>query len=102
MSYMFIANFELIGQVTLVLEPENRSASWRKKRSQSKTAQVLQKIFHTVVSLKIPFHINQPIFGRDEFLFLFFLFFLFFSFFFLFFFLNLVRSSSSKPQNFEI
>ena len=38
MSYMFVQNFNAIGHLTLVLEPENRPASWRKKRSQSKTA----------------------------------------------------------------
>ena len=31
-----------------------------------------QKIFHTVVYLKIPFHPYQPTFGRDEFFFSFF------------------------------
>ena len=50
-------------------------------------------LFHTVICLKIPFHPNQPTFGRDE----------VFSFFFpLFFFLNFVRSSCPKPQNNEI
>ena len=39
MSYMFVRNFEAIGHVTLVLGPENRPESLRrKKRSQSKTA----------------------------------------------------------------
>ena len=28
-----------------------------------------QKIFHTVIYLKIPFHPYQPTFGRDEFFF---------------------------------
>ena len=28
MSYMFVPNFEAIGLVTLVLEPEDRPASW--------------------------------------------------------------------------
>ena len=28
-----------------------------------------QKIFHSVIYLKIPFHPHQPIFGRDEFFF---------------------------------
>ena len=60
---------------------------WRKKRSESKTALVRQKIFHMVVCLKIPFHPNQPTFGRDE------IFFSFFYFFFPFFFLIFVRSS---------
>ena len=67
--------------MTSVLKPENRPASlaktalqvWRKKRSQSKTAQVRQKIFHRVICLKIPFHPNQPTFNRDEVFFLFFL-----------------------------
>ena len=31
-----------------------------------------QKIFHTVIYLKIPFHPHQPTFGRDEFFFSFF------------------------------
>ena len=52
-----------------------------------------QKIFHMVVCLKIPFHPNQPTFGRNE---------VYFFFFFLFFFLIFVRSSSPKPQNIEI
>ena len=51
------------------------------------------KVFHIVVCLKIPFHPNQPTFGRDE---------VHFFFFFLFFFLIFVRSSSPKPQNIEI
>ena len=38
MSYMFVPNFEAIGHVTSVLEPENRPQVWHKKRSQSKTA----------------------------------------------------------------
>ena len=33
---------------------------------------MLQKIFHTVIYLKIPFHPHQPTFGRDEFFFSFF------------------------------
>ena len=76
---MFVPNFEAIGLVTLVLGPENRPASWRKKRSQLKTAQMRQKIFNIVVCLKIPFHPNQPTFGRDE------VYFYFFPFFFIFF-----------------
>ena len=55
-----------------------------------------KKIFHMVVCLKMPFHPNQPTFGRDE---VFLLFFLFFSF---FFFLIFVRSSFPKPQTIEI
>ena len=78
---MFVHNFEAIGSVTSVLEPETAPQVWRKKRSQSKTAQVRQKLFHMVICLKIPFHPNQPAFGRDE------VYFFFFSFFFLFFFL---------------
>ena len=74
--------------MTLVLEPENRHASLA-KRSQSKTAQVRQKIFRMVVCLKIPFHPNQPTFGRDE------------VYFFLFF-LIFVRSFSPKPHDIEI
>ena len=35
---MFVPDFEAIGHVTSVLEPENRPASLAKKRSQSKTA----------------------------------------------------------------
>ena len=38
MSCMFVPNVKAIGYVTSVLEPENRPARWRKKRSQSKTA----------------------------------------------------------------
>ena len=54
-----------------------------------------------VVCLKIPFHPNQPTFGRDE-VYFFFSFFPFFSLFSFFFFLIFVRSSSPKPQNIEI
>ena len=43
MSYMFVPNFEAIGCVTLVLEPENRPQVWHKKRSHSKSALVRQK-----------------------------------------------------------
>ena len=85
MSCRFVPNFEAIGHVTLVLEPENRPASSAKKRSQSKTAEVRQKIFHRVICLKTPFHPNQSTFDRDEVYFFFFLFFLFFPFFFPFF-----------------
>ena len=28
-----------------------------------------QKIFHTIIYLKIPYHLHQPTFGRDEFFF---------------------------------
>ena len=54
--------------------------------------------------VKIPFHLNQPTFGRDEviFFFFFFSFFSLFFLFFLFFFLIFVRSSSPKPHNIEI
>ena len=77
---MFVPNFEAISCVTLVLEPENPHQVWRKKRSQSKTAYVWQKIVHMVVCLKIPFHPNQPMFGRVEVFFFFpFPFFSFFS-----------------------
>ena len=97
MSYTFVPNLEAIGHVTLVSEPENRPASWRKKPFQSKTAEVRQKIFHMVECLKMSFHLNQSTFGHDEIYFLFSFFFLLFPFFFLIF----VRSSS-KPQNIEI
>ena len=59
-----------------------------------------QKIFHMVVCLKIPFHPNQPNFGRDEVYLFFFLFLISFSF--LFFFLIFVRSSSPNPQHIKI
>ena len=49
--------------------------------------------YKTFVCLKIPFHPNQPTFGRDK---------VYFFFFFLFFFLIFVRSSFPKPQNIEI
>ena len=73
MSYMFVPNFEAIGLMTLVLEPENCPASLAKK---SGISQKRKKIFHMVVCLKIPFHPNQPTFGRDEVSFLFSVFFL--------------------------
>ena len=38
MSYMFVPNFEAIGHVTLVLEPENRPASLTLKVVSVKTA----------------------------------------------------------------
>ena len=63
---MFVPNFEAIGHMTLVLEPENCPQVWRKKRPQSKAVKVRQKIFHMVVCLKIPFHPNLPTFGRDK------------------------------------
>ena len=66
MSCMFIPNFETICHVTLVLEPKTASQVWRKKSSLSKTALVRQKIFHTVICLKILFHPDQPTFDRDE------------------------------------
>ena len=53
--------------------------------------QIKQQQNGATVCLKIPFHPNQPTFGRDEVHF-------FFSF---FFFLTFVRSSP-KPQNIEI
>ena len=72
-----IPNCEAIGHVTSVLESETAPQVLRKKRRfQSKTALVRQKIFHLVVCLKTPFHPNQPTFGRDEVHFVFF--FLFF------------------------
>ena len=93
MSYMFVPNFGAIGHVILVLEPENRPSSLTYKAVSVKNGLSTTKIFHRVVCLKIPFHPNQPTFGRDE------VFFLFFSF---FFFLIFIRSSSPKPQNIEI
>ena len=90
---MIVPNFEAIGHVASVLEPETAPQVCRKKRSQSKTAEVRQKIFHMVVCLKMPFHPNQPTFGCDE------VHFFFFSF---FFFLIFLCSSSPKPQNMEI
>ena len=81
MSYMFAPNFEAIGHVNLVLEPENRPCKFGVKSglSQTRMAEVRQKIFHMAVCLKIAFHPNQPTFGRDEVKFFFFLFFPFFS-----------------------
>ena len=72
---MFVPNFEAISHVTSVLEPKTATQVWRKKRSHSKTAWVWQKIFRAVICLKIPYHPNQPTFGRNEILFLFFFFF---------------------------
>ena len=45
---MFVPNFKAINCVTLILGPENCLKVWRKKTSQSKTAQARQKIFRTV------------------------------------------------------
>ena len=60
-----------------------------------------KKYFIGLYVSRLPFHPNQPTFGRDEVYFFFssFFFFLFFSF---FFFLIFVRSSSPKPQHIEI
>ena len=63
---MFVPNFEAIGRVTSVLGPKNRPEVRCTKRSHLKTALVRQKIFHTVIHLKVHFHPNQPTFGRDE------------------------------------
>ena len=68
---MFVPNFEAIGHVTLVLGPKNAPKVWRKKPSQSETAEVLQEIFHTVICFKIPFHPYKPTFDPDEFFFFF-------------------------------
>ena len=73
MSYMFALNFEAIGHMTLILEPENRPASLAYKSVSVKNGLSTAKIFHVVVCLKLPFHPNQPTFGRDEVYFLFFL-----------------------------
>ena len=96
MSYMFVHNFEGLSHVTLVLEPDNRPASLAQKAISVKNGlSTAKNISHGCsLCLKIPFHPNQPTFGRDEVDF----FFLFFFFFFLIF----VCSSSSKSQNIEI
>ena len=75
---MFVPNFEAKGHVTSVLEPENRPASFAYKAVSVKNglSSLRQKIFHWVICLKIPFHPNQPTFGRDEVYFFFFPFFL--------------------------
>ena len=75
MSCMFVHNFEAIGHVTSVLEPENRPASLAQKAVSVKNGLSTAKIFHRVICLKIPFHPNQPTFGRDEVYFFFFPFF---------------------------
>ena len=101
---MFVPNFAAISHVNLVLEPENlgfrnrkptlvlepTTKVWRKKRSQSKAAEVQQKIFHTVIYvLRYPLIPTNPVLAAMR----------FFSF---FFFLNLVRYSSPKLQNIEM
>ena len=76
MSFKFVPNFEAIGCVTLVLEPENRPVSVGViRRLSQKRLKYAKKIFHMVLCLKIPFHPNQPTFGRDEVHFFFFSFF---------------------------
>ena len=88
---MFVLNFKAINHVTLVLEPENPPESLAEKAVALKNGLgILQKIFHTIICFKIPFYPYQPTFSRHE------------SFSFFFFFLNLVRSSSLKPQSIEI
>ena len=82
--------------MTLILEPETATKVWRKKRSQSKTAEVRQICFTRLDVLKYPFIPTNPLLAAMRFFCLFLLFFPFF------FFLNLVRSSSPKPQNMEI
>ena len=90
MSCMLVHNFEALGHVTSVLEPENPPRKFGVKSSLSqKRLKYGKNIFHMVICLKIPFHPNQPTFGRDEVYF-------FVSF---FFFLIYVRSSSPKPQH---
>ena len=69
---MFVLNFEAIGHVTSVVEPENRTASLAEKAVSVKNRLITAKIFHMVVCLKIPFHPNQSTFGRDEVFFSFF------------------------------
>ena len=61
----FAPNFEAISHVALVIETVSKV--WRKKWFDSKLAQVWQKIFYTVICLKIFYHPNQPRFGHDEF-----------------------------------
>ena len=73
---MFVHNFEAMGHVTSVLEPENRPTSLAQKAVSVKNGLSTAKIFHMVKCLKIPFHPNQPTFGRDEVYFFFFPFFL--------------------------
>ena len=88
MSCTFIPNFEAISHMTLVLGPENCPKNLAKKAVSFKNGLSTAKIFHMVICRKIPFHHNQPTFGRDEIFF--------------FFFLILERSSSPKPQNIEV
>ena len=63
---LFVPKFDLIGYVKLDLRPENHPESLACKRSHSK---IPQKIFHTVLYLKILFYPHQPTFGRDDFFF---------------------------------
>ena len=88
MSSTFIPNFETISHMTLVLGPKNCPKNLAKKAvSLNNGLSTAKNISHDYMSFKIPFHPNQPTFGRDEIFF--------------FFFLNLERSSS-KPQNIEV
>ena len=63
---MFVPHFEAIAHVSLVLEPENRPARLASKAVSVKNGLSTAKTFHKVICLKIPFHPNQPTFGRDE------------------------------------
>ena len=93
MSYMFVPNFEAIGHVTLVLEPENRSASLALKAVSVKNGfKYGKKYFIWLYVLRYPFIPTNLLLAAMS----------FFSFFSLFFFLIFVRFSSPKPQNIEI
>ena len=58
---MFVPNFEAIVHVTLVLGPKNAPKVWRKKPSQSETAEVRQEIYFTrLYVLRYPFIPTNP------------------------------------------
>ena len=93
MSCMFVPNFKAIGQVTSVLEPENRPATLGVKSGLSqKRLKYGKKYFIGLYVSRYPFIPTNPLLAAMSGSFLFFPFFLFLIF---------VRTSP-KPQHIEI
>ena len=97
LSCMFVPNFDSISYVTLVLEPETPPKVWRKSGLSQKRLKCGKKYFTWLYVLTYPFVPINPLLAAMSVFFLF-----FFLFFRLFFFLDLVPSSSSKPQSLEL
>ena len=92
MSYVFVLNFEAIGDVTLILglKKPPRKDGVNSDLSQ-KRLEYGKKYFTWLYVLKYPFIPTNPLLAAMSFF-----------FHFSFFFLNLVCSFSPKPQNIEI